>query len=122
MFEFVKKTMYTGLGLAAMTREKVESVAKDIAHYTNMSEEEGRKLAQYLHDESEKARDNIRQMVDRSVDSALEHIPSRKRVRELEARVAALEEATGVTPPEPEAEESQESAAGDDAGEKAGSQ
>ncbi len=42
MLEMMKKTMFTGLGLALKTRDEVESFAKDWTKKREMSEDEGR--------------------------------------------------------------------------------
>ena len=104
MIEMMKKSLHVGLGLAALTKETVERVAKELAKSAKMSEDEGRKLAEYLQDESQKARDNLMATVDRMVESALSRLPAIKKIEELEKRVAELEKACGKTPAAPTAD------------------
>lgn len=93
MKEFAAKGLYAGLGLAALTKEKIEELAKDFAARAKMSEEQGRKLADYLQEEGRKARTDLGKTVDGMVQAALKHLPCEKRLGELEARIAALEAA-----------------------------
>ena len=100
MLDFAKKSLYVGLGLATMTKEKLEAFAKEAADYAKLSEEEGRKLAEFLQTEAKKARENLRENVDGLVKGAVNSLPSKGRVHRLEQRIAALEKAVGITPPE----------------------
>jgi len=101
MFDFARKGFYLGLGLANATKEKIESFAKEFAKEAKLTEEEGRKLANFLHGESKKAGESLKETVDGLVEAAVKRMPCRRGIKELEARIAALEEAVGITPPEP---------------------
>lgn len=109
MTDFIKKAMYVGLGLAGATKERVESVADDIANQTRMSEEEGRKFAEHLKQESGKAREELQDNIRSLVDDAMDRVPTLGRIRRIERRLEALEVAVGVTPPEPEPSAEEES-------------
>ncbi len=61
MFDMLKKSMYTGIGLILKTRDEVEEFAKDWSKKQQLSEEEGRKFL-----------DDILQKYDSSVEK-LEH-------------------------------------------------
>ena len=93
MLDIVRKTLLLGIGLAAMTRDKIEEVAKKIAEEDKLSEEEGRKLAEDLLNQSDEARKNLKEQVEKFVDSTLDKLnsPSRKDLQNLEERVAKLE-------------------------------
>ena len=94
MISLLRKSVLVGIGLAYMTRDKVEETAKKIAVEDNLSEEEGRKLAEDLLKQSEESRKHLRVQVEKFVKSTLEKvdIPSPREMRELEARVKKLEE------------------------------
>ena len=96
MLDFAKRGLYLGLGLACYTKEKVETFAKEFAERSKMSEEEGRKFADYLREESVKAKAHLQETVEGMVAKASSKMPCMSRVQELEARVAALEEALGT--------------------------
>jgi polyhydroxyalkanoate synthesis regulator phasin len=59
MFDIIKKTMLTGVGLAAMTKDKVEELAKELAEKGKLSEKEGRDLVDELLKKSEQARKDL---------------------------------------------------------------
>jgi len=44
MFDLIKKTMLTGVGLAGLTKDKIEKLAKELAKKGKLSEKEGKKL------------------------------------------------------------------------------
>jgi polyhydroxyalkanoate synthesis regulator phasin len=99
MLDFVKKSVYVGLGLATMTKDRIETFAREVAQYTKLSEEEGRKLAEYLQSESRKARESLRDHVDTLVQKALGRLPYAAKIEQLEKRVASLEAAAGIAAP-----------------------
>ena len=93
MLDIVRKTLLLGIGLAAMTRDKIEEVAKKIAEEDKLSEAEGRKLAEDLLNQSDEARKNLKEQVEKFVDNTLDKLKSqsRKDLQNLEERVAKLE-------------------------------
>ena len=112
MFDFAKKGFYLGLGLATMTKDKVQALAKEVAERTKMTEEEGKKFAQYIDVESQKARDSLKENIQQLVEATAGRLPCRRQLKELEARVAALEAAMGIDP-QAEAEQAAPEAGGD---------
>jgi polyhydroxyalkanoate synthesis regulator phasin len=98
MREFFSKSMYIGLGLANMTKEKIENFAKEIAKQSEMSETEGHKFVEYLQGESQKARTELNKTVEGVVQAAIKRMPCMAKISALEERVAALEAAAGIVP------------------------
>lgn len=96
MLDLVKKGLYIGLGLASMTKDKIEAVAKELAENAKMPEEEGRKLAKALHEESQKAKENLRTTVEAMVEAAAKKLPCCKRYNDVVRRLDALEAAAGI--------------------------
>ncbi len=96
MMDFIKKSMIMGLGLASMTKERIETMADELSKYSKMTEEEGQKLADYLQKESVKARDDMQATIARMVDKAVSKMPCDRRINALEARIAELERAAGI--------------------------
>ena len=91
MKEFAEKGFYVGLGLAALTKDKIEEIARDVATRAKMSEEQGRQLAESLQTEGRKAREHLGTTVDELVQKTLKHMPWSQKMADLERRVAALE-------------------------------
>ena len=46
MFELIKKTLLTGVGLAVMTKDKVEELGKELASQAKLSENEGKEFVE----------------------------------------------------------------------------
>ena len=55
MFDLIKKTLLTGVGLAVMTKEKVEELGKDLASQAKLSEHEGKEFVDHLLKQSDTA-------------------------------------------------------------------
>jgi len=94
MFDFLKKGAFLGLGLAAITKEKVEEFAKKIIEEKNLSEDEGRKLVDELQREAEMAKKRIESLVEEFVKKSLVKldIPSISDIKKFELRIRKLEE------------------------------
>jgi polyhydroxyalkanoate synthesis regulator phasin len=95
MLELLKKTFVAGVGLAALTREKIEEFAKKLAEEGKMTEEEGKKLIEDLIKQSEESKKNIEKQIENIVESYMKKldIASREDLKKLEKRVAKLEKA-----------------------------
>lgn len=93
LFESLKKTLYAGVGLAFLTREKIEELGKRIAEEAKLSEAEGKKFMDEILKKSEDARTSFEKAVNSAVSAALEKldVPRGADLKALEARVAALE-------------------------------
>lgn len=105
LFETLKKTLYAGVGLAFLTRDKIEEMGKRMAEEARLSEADGKKFIDEILKKSEEARAAFEKAVNSGVTAALEKldIPRRAELKALEARVKALEAAArvpGSNPPE----------------------
>ena len=132
MFAFAKKGFYVSLGLASFTKEKAEAFAREFAKRTELGEEEGRRFADYLKEESGKAQTALSETVEAMVRKNVERLPCQRRLAALEQRVAKLEKlaldlcpdearGAGIAPAdaaagEPENEETNGAEAAGDAG------
>ncbi len=95
MLEFLKKTIWIGAGLAAMTAEKIEETVKEIVKRGDITEKEGRELIADLIEKSKKAKKDLGERVESVVQETLQRlkIPTRKEVEALKARIEELEKA-----------------------------
>lgn len=95
MFDTIKKSMLTGIGLALKTRDEVEDFAKDWTEKQRLNEEEGRKFMDDLlkrYDTSvEKLEDKIRDMVGDALKKA--NIATREELDSLKKEVDRLRQA-----------------------------
>ena len=89
----LKKSVYAAMGLAVMTKDKVEKAAKKISKDAEMSEEEGRKFVDELVSKSEEARKNIDRYISKQVSAALKklNVPTHEDFESLDLRLANLE-------------------------------
>jgi polyhydroxyalkanoate synthesis regulator phasin len=67
MLDLIKKTMLTGVGLAAMTKDKVEELAKELAEKEKHTEKEGKELVDDLLKKSEKAKKDLEAEIEKVV-------------------------------------------------------
>jgi polyhydroxyalkanoate synthesis regulator phasin len=97
MLDFLKRTIWIGAGLAAMTAEKIEETVKEIVSRGQLSEKEGKDLIADLIEKSKKAKKDLSERIENAVQETLQRlkIPSRKEVDELKARIEELEKACG---------------------------
>ncbi len=74
MIDLLKKTLATGLGLAVMTRDKVEELGKELAKTAKLSETEGSDFIKELHQHAESAQKEFQTRIDREVNRVVEHL------------------------------------------------
>ncbi len=101
MIDLIKKTLLTGVGLAVMTKDKVQELGEDLANQAKLSENEGRAFVDDLLKQSENARSEFETRVGAVVKKAIEgmnlvhkdEIASlQAKIDELSARVARCEQ------------------------------
>ena len=94
MIDLMKKTLLTGVGLAAMTKEKVEEVAREIAHAAQLSSEKGQAFVDEAVAKADKARQDLEATVQRMVNEALKKtdLPTHDDIAQLSARIEKLEQ------------------------------
>jgi polyhydroxyalkanoate synthesis regulator phasin len=97
IFETLKKTLYAGVGMAFLTREKIEEMAKKMADEAKLGESEGKKFIDEILKKSEEAKSSLQRAVDAGVAAALErmNVARDKDLKALDARVKALEARLG---------------------------
>jgi|WetSurMetagenome_2_1015567.scaffolds.fasta_scaffold01385_5 polyhydroxyalkanoate synthesis regulator phasin len=93
MVEMIKKTLLAGVGLAFMTKDKAEEVAKKFVQDTKIAEGEGKKFVDELLKKSEEAKKSIEKLVETAVHTAVTRldIPTRGEMKKLEDRILELE-------------------------------
>lgn len=95
MIDFLKRTIWIGAGLAAMTAEKIEEAVKEIVSRGHITEKEGKDLIADLIEKSKKAKRELGERVENMVQDSLQRlkIPTRKEVEELKAKIEEIEKA-----------------------------
>ena len=101
MLDLIKKTLLTGVGLAVMTKEKVEELGKDLVSQAKLSEHEGKEFVDSLLKQSETARKDFEARINAAVQKAVSslNLASKDEVARLSAKVEELSEklASGST-------------------------
>ena len=93
MLDLAKKAILTSFGLGLIARDKIDEFVEKIREENKLTEEESRKLAKELLDQSEEARKNLEKEVKKTVGDALKklNVASRKEFDDLKARIEKLE-------------------------------
>jgi polyhydroxyalkanoate synthesis regulator phasin len=99
MIDLIKKSFFTGIGLAAMTKEKVEEMAREWAKAAQLSGEKGQEFVQEVLDRSEKARKDFEDTIARYVRDAVKQtklathediLMLNNRIKHLEQKLAEM--------------------------------
>jgi len=90
--DFIKKSMLIGVGLAVLTREKLEQSIDELIKKGEMSEKEGKDALDDLVKKSKEARKELTEKVEKTVADTLKklNIPTRKEYSELAEKVEQL--------------------------------
>ncbi|MDO9527988.1 MAG: phasin family protein [Syntrophales bacterium] len=93
MFNFIKKTMLVGVGLAAVTREKIEEIIGELVKKGELSEKEGKVMVDELVEKSKKVKKDLEKKVEKIVADTLNklNIPTREELTELKKKIQKLE-------------------------------
>lgn len=78
MFDVIKKVAFTGMGVAALTKEKAEELAKELVEKGKLSEQEGQKFVAELLVRKEESKEAMRKQTEKIVDTALSRVPLAK--------------------------------------------
>lgn len=91
MIELVKKALLTGVGVAALSKEKIEDLAKEIVEKGKMTEQEGQKLVDQLLSSSEDARQDLQKQIEEKIQAVLDKMDLAKK-SDLDALKLEIEE------------------------------
>ena len=106
MIELIKKALYTGVGMAVLTKEKAEELVKELTQQAKLSEQEGKELFDGLLKQSEQARTDFQTKVDDAVLSVVKRLNLaskdevdnlRTKVNELSAKVGQGQDTTAAS-------------------------
>ena len=93
MFEIFKKSLFAGLGLAVVTKTKLEKVLEKLVEEGKMSREEAEKMGQELLESGEKQWDDFETKLKETVKGFLENMDLSKAsdLKKLEKKVKAID-------------------------------
>ena len=89
MFDLIKKAMFTGLGVAYMTKEKIEELARDLTEKGKLSEKEGKEFVEELKKKSEEARKGAQEQIEKVVNTTLKkmNVATQDDLQNLEKKI-----------------------------------
>ena len=89
MLEIIKKTMLTGVGLAVVTKEKVENFSRELVKKGAITEKEGKELINDMLRKAEQARKDLETNIESSVQKILGKIGvvTKKDLAEMEEKI-----------------------------------
>ena len=95
MLEAIHKMFLAGVGLAAMTKDKIDEHVKELVEKGKLTEKEGREIADEMLKKSKQAKDDLEKQVEKQVQQTLQalQIASKQDVEKLSARIEKLEAA-----------------------------
>jgi polyhydroxyalkanoate synthesis regulator phasin len=100
MVDLIKKALYTGVGLAVLTKEKAEELVKELTQQAKLSEQEGKELFDGLLKQSEQARTDLQTRLDEAVLVVVKrlNLATKDEVANLRAKVEELSSKLGSGP------------------------
>jgi polyhydroxyalkanoate synthesis regulator phasin len=92
MIDLMKKALYTGVGMAVLTKEKAEELVRDLSQQAKLSEQEGKELFDSFLKQSEQARTEFQTKVDEAVLSVVKrlNLASKDEVETLRVKLDEL--------------------------------
>jgi len=92
MIDLIKKTMFTGIGVAALTKEKIEEIAQEFVDRGKLSEKEGEKIIQEMIDKSEESKEELKKQIDQMIGTSIDkmQLARASELEDLRAEVGAL--------------------------------
>ena len=93
MIDLIKDVLYTGVGAAFLTKEKVEELKKELVEKGNLSKEEGKQFVDDLISKSEKAKDELELWINKRVEEQVKrlNLATSDEVAELKRKVEELQ-------------------------------
>ncbi len=97
MVDLIKKAIYTGVGLAVLTKEKAEELVRDLTQQAKLSEQEGKELFDSLLKQSENARNDLQSKLDETVLAVVKrlNLATKDEVASLKAKIEELSAKVG---------------------------
>ena len=94
MFDLIKKTMLAGVGLAAMTKDKVEELAEELTEKGELSEKEGKELVDDLLKRSKQAKKDLDKKMEDVVTKVLKKmdVATKKDIARMDRKIKNIKQ------------------------------
>lgn len=92
MLDFFEKTFFFGIGLASLTKEKIEKMVGEMVEKGKLSQAEGKKLVKELAARGKQEKDALSKIAQEEIKKRLDSTPlaTKAEVKKLEAEVKKL--------------------------------
>ena len=93
MKEMLKNVLYTGLGAAFLTKEKIEELRKELIEKGKLSQDEGKQFVDELIRKSEKAKDQLDLWINKRVEDRINqlNLATKDEIAELRRKIEELQ-------------------------------
>lgn len=94
MIDILKKTLYTSIGLAYLTKEKIEELAKELIEDGKMTAQEGKEFVEDLLKRSKETKGKLSGEIEHTVQATLKkmNLVTKKEYDDLEQRLHQVEQ------------------------------
>lgn len=94
MYDVIKKALLTGIGLAGLTKAKLEELSDTLAKQGELSEKEGKKLLDELCAKAEQAKNDLEAQVERIAKQTIKkmNLVARDELLDLAQKVRKMEQ------------------------------
>ena len=92
MFEYIKKSLLTGVGMALRSKSEIEELAKEFAQTSKMSQEEAERFLEQCRQRYENARSDLDKKIETQVEQIIKKLDlaTRSDVEALNRRMDEL--------------------------------
>ena len=92
MIDLIKKTMLAGVGLAAMTKDKVEELAEELTEKGELSEKEAKELVEDLLKRSKQAKKDLNKKMEDVVTKVLKKmdVATKQDIARLDKKISNI--------------------------------
>lgn len=89
MFEYLKKSLLTGVGLALRSKSEINDLAKEFAEKSKMSQDEAKDFLKECQQRYENARSDFDEKIEKTVKNVLKKLdlPSKSDIKALNDRI-----------------------------------
>jgi polyhydroxyalkanoate synthesis regulator phasin len=92
MFDYLKKSLLTGVGLALRSKKEIEELARDFSEKSKMTQEEARIFLAECQEKYEEAKTGFDHKMEKTIEKVLQKLdlPSRSDINLLNERIDKL--------------------------------
>ncbi|MDK9707876.1 MAG: phasin family protein [Desulforhopalus sp.] len=92
MIDLIKKAVFTGMGIAFLTKEKIDEFSRELIDKGKLSEQEGEKLVSEMRQRAEESKEALKKQTDKVVEAAIGRMQLARvtDVEKLQTEIAGL--------------------------------